>query len=110
MQNADLLVLDFTFNEAPDLPYTSPSRRGFEQLLRKLLRLPNSPAVVLLHHYAWYFAFGDGVGAGLFYRQAEEQLGTLAQVGAQGGGERGSSSAGFAGQQQLAAGRRPASQ
>lgn len=83
VQNADLLVLEFTFNEAADQPYTSPSRRGFEQLLRKLLRLRNSPAVLLLHHYAWYFAFGDGVPAGLFYRQAEEQLGTLAQVAGQ---------------------------
>jgi hypothetical protein len=56
------------------------TRRGFEQLLRKLLRLPRSPAVLVLHHYAWYYAFGDGVEAGLFYRPAEAQLGTLAEV------------------------------
>jgi hypothetical protein len=80
LQETDLVVVEFTFNEEANLPYTSPSRRGFEQLLRKLLRLPNSPAIIMLHHYAWYFSFGDGVDSGLFYRQAEEQLGTMAQV------------------------------
>ena len=36
-----------------DIPFTSPQRRAFEQLLRKLARLPGQPAVVVLHHYAW---------------------------------------------------------
>lgn len=42
------------FNEAPNLPYTSPNRRSYESLLRKLLRMPRSPAVIVLHHYGWY--------------------------------------------------------
>ena len=74
-------MVEFTFNELADLPYTQPQRRGFEQLLRKLLRLPSAPAVVVLHHYGWWHSAGDGVGAGLFYRRAEEQMGTMAQVG-----------------------------
>ena len=78
----DLVVVEFTFNESPDLPYTTANRRGFEQLLRKLLRMRRAPAVIMLHHYAWYFSDGDGVEAGLFYRPAEAQLGTMAQVGA----------------------------
>lgn len=47
------MVAEFTFNEPGDQPFTSPQRRGFEQLLRKLARLPGAPAVVVLHHYAW---------------------------------------------------------
>ena len=81
MQDADLVVVEFTFNEAPSAPYTAPARRGIEALLRALLRLPKGPAVLVLHHYAWWHAHGDGADGGLFYRQAEEQLGTLAQVG-----------------------------
>jgi hypothetical protein len=62
---------------------TAP-RKGFEQVLRKLLRLPSRPLVVVLHHYAWWFAvqepfvFGDP--AGLFWKGAEMQLTQYAQV------------------------------
>ncbi|PSC72893.1 photosystem II reaction cent isoform B [Micractinium conductrix] len=77
--DADLLVAEFTFNEPADIPFTSPQRRAFEQLLRKLARLPGQPAVVVLHHYAWWFSGGDGVQGGLFYRPAEMQLTTMAQ-------------------------------
>jgi len=38
-------------NEKPNEPYTTPHRRGYEQLIRKLLRLPGPPAVVQMHHY-----------------------------------------------------------
>ena len=78
----DLVVVEFTFNEPGDQPFIFPHRRGFEQLLRKLARLPRAPAVIVLHHYAWYFSDGDGLKAGLFYRAAEMQLSTMAQVGA----------------------------
>lgn len=40
-------------NERPDEPYTSAHRRGYEQLLRKLLRLPGPPAVVLVRRALW---------------------------------------------------------
>ncbi|KAI7839277.1 hypothetical protein COHA_006975 [Chlorella ohadii] len=75
----DLVVVEFTFNEPGDQPFIFPHRRGFEQLLRKLARLPRAPAVIVLHHYAWYFSDGDGLKAGLFYRAAEMQLSTMAQ-------------------------------
>jgi len=45
----------FTYNEPEDEPFDSPPRRGFEELLRKLLRLRNGPAVLLLHHYSWWY-------------------------------------------------------
>ncbi len=47
------MVVELTFNEPEDAPFTFPQRRGFERLLRKLARMPRSPAVVVLHHYAW---------------------------------------------------------
>ncbi|KAL4442048.1 hypothetical protein ABPG77_011309 [Micractinium sp. CCAP 211/92] len=78
-QSVDLVVVELTFNEPEDAPFTFPQRRGFERLLRKLARMPRSPAVVVLHHYAWHYSRGDGVPAGLFYRPAESQLSTLAQ-------------------------------
>jgi hypothetical protein len=53
-QGAHLLAVEFTFNEHPGVPYSSPDRMTFEALLRRLLRLPNAPAVLLLQHYAWY--------------------------------------------------------
>lgn len=42
------------FNEAPNMAYTSPNRRSVEALLRKLLRMPHHPAVIVLHHYGWF--------------------------------------------------------
>lgn len=39
-QDADIVTLEFSVNEKPDAPYPSPERRAFEQLLRRLLRLP----------------------------------------------------------------------
>ncbi|KAL4427831.1 hypothetical protein ABPG75_001920 [Micractinium tetrahymenae] len=78
-EGVDLVVVELTFNEPEDAPFTFPQRRGFERLLRKLARMPRSPAVVVLHHYAWHYSRGDGVAAGLFYRPAESQLSTLAQ-------------------------------
>ena len=69
-----------SFNEPPEAPLVDPTRRGFEQLLRKLARLPRAPAVIVLHHYAWYFAAADGLQAGLFYHRPEQHLSTLAQV------------------------------
>ncbi|KAL4423591.1 hypothetical protein ABPG77_004631 [Micractinium sp. CCAP 211/92] len=72
---ADLAIVEFTYNEPDNEPFDSPPRRGFEELLRKLLKLKNGPAVILLHHYSWWFTYGDGVDRGLYYRMGEAQLG-----------------------------------
>ena len=74
------LSLPPSFNEPPDAPLSDPTRRGFEQLLRKLARLPRTPAVIVLHHYAWHFAVAEGVQAGQYQRGPEQHLSTLAQV------------------------------
>ncbi|PRW45267.1 hypothetical protein C2E21_6426 [Chlorella sorokiniana] len=73
-EDADLVTLEFSVNEKPDAPYPSPERRAFEQLLRRLLRLPGRPAVLVLHHWGWWNALGDGIDRGLFYSQPEGQL------------------------------------
>ena len=75
-----LQVIEFTYNEPEDEAYDSPSRRGFEELLRKLLKLKNGPALVLLHHYAWWFTYGDGLQYGRYYRAGEGQLQVFANV------------------------------
>ncbi|PSC73416.1 hypothetical protein C2E20_3417 [Micractinium conductrix] len=59
-------------------PFNSPSRRAFEQLIRRLLALPGRPAVMLLHHYAWWMSKGDGLWGGLFYKEPEAQHTTFA--------------------------------
>jgi len=40
-QDTDIVTLEFTYNDERDGGYTKPSRKAFEQLLRKLLRLPS---------------------------------------------------------------------
>eukprot|EP00887_Chlorella_sp_A99_P000046 scaffold16.g46.t1 len=78
-QHADLVVLEFTQNDPPaQLLGTSP-RFAPEVLMRKLLRMRAAPAVVLLHHYSWWFAKGEGRDGGLFtHPQTEAELTTLA--------------------------------
>lgn len=80
-EDADLVVLEFSANDKRDAPYSDPERKGYEQLIRKLLKLPGRPALLQLHHYAWWHAVGDGVlDGGLFYYPAgEAQLGVFAQ-------------------------------
>jgi hypothetical protein len=77
------VVLEFTVNEDPDQLYTHESRRGYEQLLRKLLALPSKPAIIQLHNYKWWNPHADQqtYDVGLFYVTAgEAQLGVYAQV------------------------------
>ncbi|KAL4421750.1 hypothetical protein ABPG77_009733 [Micractinium sp. CCAP 211/92] len=76
---ADLVVVEFAVNDNQQVAITSPWRHFYEQLLRRLLALPASPAVVLLQHYSWYLAAGDGQQAGLFYNNPESSFNWLAQ-------------------------------
>ena len=78
--HACLQVLEFTYNENAAAGYSDPPRRAFEQLLRRLLALPGPPALLLLHHYAWFMTHGDGLDRGLFYYPPEAQLTTFANV------------------------------
>ncbi|KAL4422911.1 hypothetical protein ABPG75_009108 [Micractinium tetrahymenae] len=71
--SADLVVVEFSTNDSPS-EWDSRGKAGYEGLLRSLLALPGGPAVVLLHHYAFLKAAGDGRSAGLFYREPEGQL------------------------------------
>ena len=49
-------------------------------MLRSVLRVASPPAVVLLNHYSWYLARGDGVSSGLFFSGPESSFNDLAQV------------------------------
>jgi hypothetical protein len=77
-------VLEFSLNDAADAPFASPERRGYEQLLRNLLRLPGGPpALIQLHHHRWNRALPDSniIESGVFYETpAEMQLTLFAQV------------------------------
>ncbi|KAL4854367.1 hypothetical protein ACK3TF_004885 [Chlorella vulgaris] len=79
LHDADVVVVEYTKNENCTAEFDSFERREYEQLLRRVLRLPSQPAVVLLHSYAWLLAAGDGVTEGSFYTNTEGQLATLAQ-------------------------------
>lgn len=79
--DADLVVVEFS---GVAYWYThvganSSFATQYEQLLRKLLRRPQSPALLLLHHYAWYYAKTDGLSAGAYYHTTELQFSTLGQ-------------------------------
>ena len=63
----DLVVIEFAYNDAPGVEISSPPRRSFELLLRKLLARPSAPALLLLQHYSWWKSFTDGGEAGRFY-------------------------------------------
>lgn len=71
------VTLEFTLNEAPFAEMASPERKYFELLLRRLLASPAAPAVLVLHHYGWWEAAGDGLDRGLFYREPESALSAL---------------------------------
>eukprot|EP00775_Hariotina_reticulata_P012114 gene12114-12253_t len=74
---ADIVVVDYTVNDEVlvDINMNNPQRRPLERLLRKLLAMPNNPAVLLLHSYAWFRA---DMGVGLFFNNAERDFSELA--------------------------------
>lgn len=78
-KEADLVVVEFAVNDKQAAERASPQRRTYEQLLRRLLGLPSRPAVVMLHHYSWHSAAGDGTLEGLFYGEPESTFQELAR-------------------------------
>lgn len=58
------------------LPCLRVHRRPAERLLRKVLSLPNNPAVVLVHAYAWH---RPDPFLGNFYNNAERDYNELAE-------------------------------
>lgn len=69
-------------NPSKQLSYPCPfspapfPRRPYERLLRKVLSLPNNPAVILVHSYAWFKADPH---QGTFYNNAERDYNELAE-------------------------------
>ncbi|GIL56585.1 hypothetical protein Vafri_11927 [Volvox africanus] len=54
--DVDLVLLEYAINDPPFLvpQMINEPRKSFEQLIRKLLRLPRRPAVVLLNLFRWF--------------------------------------------------------
>lgn len=77
--DTDLVFLEFAVNDQHDADETSIQRRSYEFMLRSVLRVASQPAVVLLNHYSWYLARGDGVSSGLFFSGPESSFNDLAQ-------------------------------
>ncbi|GFR52534.1 hypothetical protein Agub_g15107 [Astrephomene gubernaculifera] len=55
-ERVDLILLEYAINDEafPDPPWENEHRKSFELLVRKLLRLPRRPPVVLLNTYRWH--------------------------------------------------------
>lgn len=94
-EDSDLVVLDFAVNDGHVSPngrdklgysFDGGARRGFEQLLRKSLKLPGQPAVALLQFFSWNATRdkievegigGVPVGESFFWRTIEDELSTI---------------------------------
>ncbi|GIL54226.1 hypothetical protein Vafri_9775, partial [Volvox africanus] len=71
----DLVLVEFAINDSPISTWTldgAVARRPFERLLRKLLRLPSKPAVVLINMYA------VAPASNKYHHTAERDFGELA--------------------------------
>lgn len=59
---------------------SAPHTHRFLTVGRRSLLPAGPPALLLLHSYAWWIAFGDGLADGLFYPITEGQLTLFSQV------------------------------
>ncbi|KDD71514.1 hypothetical protein H632_c4878p0, partial [Helicosporidium sp. ATCC 50920] len=64
----DLYLLEFAANDPHEEFVEGPTRRAFEQLLRKILELPRRPAVVLVMQYS------QRIANKTYYRTSEDVL------------------------------------
>ncbi|GAB4816347.1 hypothetical protein N2152v2_003393 [Parachlorella kessleri] len=80
-QDVDLVIVEFSWNDVQGYTdFGSPDRKGFEQLLRKLLRHPSQPSLLLLHFYVWLRArYGTSLGGIYWEGSAETQLALFGQ-------------------------------
>ncbi|KAI7842833.1 hypothetical protein COHA_003579 [Chlorella ohadii] len=96
-EDTDLIILDFAVNDGHVSPtwrdkdgysFTSGARMGFEQLVRKSLKLQGQPALALLQFFSWNSTRDkirvegqedEPVGPSFFWRTIEDDLGTIAQ-------------------------------
>lgn len=80
-QDADLVTIEYTFNDNSTAPMASLDRRSYEHVVRQLLWLGSRPAVILLNHYSWWVGKA-GETVGLFYKEPEAQLTVFSHVSA----------------------------
>ncbi|KAK9861685.1 hypothetical protein WJX84_001496 [Apatococcus fuscideae] len=82
LSDMDIIFLEFDLQDpyVPLIPLDNPVRRGYEQMLRKLLSQPQAPAVVEIHFWAPnspHVPPGSSKGVS-FYHNSQAELDTLA--------------------------------
>ncbi|GAX77809.1 hypothetical protein CEUSTIGMA_g5252.t1 [Chlamydomonas eustigma] len=72
-KDVDIVLVEYSVNDwhSPAPTFQNNIRRGYERLLRKLLKYPNNPAVILVHTYVWSQAYPF---AGSFWSNAEREF------------------------------------
>ncbi|KAL4443895.1 hypothetical protein ABPG75_011632 [Micractinium tetrahymenae] len=81
-QDADIVVLEFAFNDYyAGLNITGPERAAYERLVRRVLRFPSAPAVFSMHFFSYWYAKAKmkAPGQALFYNTGEDDLAVIAQ-------------------------------
>ncbi|KAG2488702.1 hypothetical protein HYH03_012702 [Edaphochlamys debaryana] len=71
-QRADVVILEYAINDG-QVAYpvmNNEVRRAYERLIRKLLRYPRRPAVVLFHTFRWFWSLSE---QGRFYSGADRE-------------------------------------
>ncbi|KAG2494860.1 hypothetical protein HYH03_007100 [Edaphochlamys debaryana] len=71
-----LVLVEYAVNDdpAPSPAMNNEARKSMELLLRKILSLPDRPAVVLLNAFSWFSRYGYKPDDGVYYLNAEAQL------------------------------------
>lgn len=79
--DVDLVVVEFALNDGPGTheQFKDPLRLSMERLFRKLLALPNKPAVVLLNHYGWLRCGQPGTHLANYACSAENEFNVIGQ-------------------------------
>ncbi|KAI7846460.1 hypothetical protein COHA_000070 [Chlorella ohadii] len=81
-EDADLVVVEFSLNDDPGSSgkyKENALRLSMERLMRKLLALPNKPAVVVLNHYGWLVCRQPGSNLASYACSAENDFNVLGQ-------------------------------
>lgn len=61
--NVDVIITEFNVNDDPNPspPMDNIARRSYERMLRKLLKYPNKPAVIVMNSFRWFKAMSGTV-------------------------------------------------
>eukprot|EP00798_Chlamydomonas_sp_ICE-L_P013622 gene13622-19500_t len=79
--SSDIVFVEYSINDpkqpnnVPEvIPAMDPLRRPYERLLRKLLKYPRRPAVILIHSYMWFGEKSVDQNIGTYYSNIERDF------------------------------------